>query len=148
MRTQAVAALSAHSTSQYFLIVALLIAGLALVAPRAAAQGNYRPVDKTQALDFNVSCQETQLDPASRCEARINDDRHIPSFDIWCLEIQLYPALRCDARGGDDMQAYEHYRSVAEQFEQQRVSQEERDQAFMNQLNRDPLNHDQMDIVP
>jgi len=109
---------------------------------------NYRPVDKAQALDFNVACQETPLDPAPRCDARINDDRHIPSFDIWCLEIQLYPALRCDARGGDDIQAYEHYRSLAEQFEQQRGAQEERDQEFMNRLNRDPLNHDQMDVVP
>jgi len=148
MKTQANAALSAHSTSQYFLIVALLIAGLTLVVPRAAAQVNYRPVDKTQALDFNVACQETALDPASRCDARVNDDRHIPSFDIWCLQIQLYPALRCEARGGNDMQAYEHYRSLAEQFEQHRGSQEERDQEVMNRLNRDPLNHDQMDIVP
>ena len=148
MKTQAVAALSAHSTSQYFLIVVLVIAGLTLIVPRAAAQVNYRPVDKTQALDFSVSCQETQLDPASRCDARANDNRHIPSFDIWCLEIQHYPTLRCDARGGDDMQAYEHYRSLAEQFDQERGSQEERDREFMNQLNRDPLNHDQMDIVP
>ena len=145
MKTQVVAA---HYTSQYFLIVALLIAGLTLGVPRAAAQVNYRPADKTQVLDLDVSCQQTQLDPAPRCHARDNDDRHIPSFDIWCLEIQLYPAPRCDARGGGDVQAYEYYCSLAEQFEQQRGSREERDQEFMRRLNRDPLNHDQVDIVP
>ncbi len=148
MKIQAIAAHSARSTSQYFLIVALLIAGLTLVGPKASAQMNSRPVEKTQALDFIVSCQAMPLDPAARCDARVNDDRHIPSFDIWCLQIQFYPAPRCDARGGDDTQAYEHYRSLAEQFEQQRGGQEERDQELMNRLNRDPLNHDQMDIVP
>jgi hypothetical protein len=149
MRTQAIAGHAAHSTSHYFLIVALLMAGLTLVVPRAAAaQADSRPVEKTKALDFNVSCQEMPLDPAARCDARANDDRQIPSFDIWCLEIQLYQAPRCDARGGNDMQSYEHYRSLAEQFEQQRGAQQERDQELMNRLNRDPLNHYQMDIVP
>jgi hypothetical protein len=145
MKTQAV---TAHSMSQYFLIMVLLFAGLTLVVPKAAAQVNSRPVEKTQALDSNVSCQELQLDPAARCDARANDDRHIPSFDIWCLQIQLYPAQRCDARGSNEMQAYEHYRSLAEQFEQRRGAQVERDQELMNRLNRDPLSHDQMDTVP
>ncbi len=148
MKIQAIAAHSAHSRSQFFLIVALFIAGLTLVVPKAAAQMNSRPVEKTQALGFNLSCREMPLDPAAHCDARVNDDRHIPSFDIWCLEIQLYQARRCDARGVDDTQAYEHYRSLAEQFEQQRGAQEERDQELMNRLNRDPLNHDQMDVVP
>jgi hypothetical protein len=144
MKTQAVAAHSAH-TSQYFLIMALFLAGLTLVVPKAAAQENSQPAEKTHAPVFNASCEETLIYPASRCDARVKDD--IPSFDTWCLEIQLYPASRCDARGGDDMEAYEHYRSLAEQFEQRRGAQEERDQAFMNQLNRDPLNHYQMDIA-
>jgi hypothetical protein len=146
MKTQAVAAHSAQSVSQCLLIVALSLAGLTLVVPKAMAQENSPPAEKTHALAFNSSCEETLIDLAGRCDARVKDD--IPSFDTWCLEIQVYPASRCDARGGDDMQAYEHYRSLAEQFEQRRGAQEERDQALMNQLNRDPLNHYQMDIVP
>jgi hypothetical protein len=89
-----------------------------------------------------------RLDPYALCALRDDEDKQTPSFEIWCLEIELYPASRCDARAGDDVHAYEHYRSLAEQFEQQRGAQEERDQDIMNLLNRDPLSHDEMDTVP
>jgi hypothetical protein len=62
----------------------------------------------------------------------------VPSFDIWCLEIERFAAARCDARSGDDTEAYEHYRALAQQFEQQRADQDRRDQDLMERLNREP----------
>src|ERR1017187_6014877 len=138
---------SAQFMSQYALMTALLIAGLIFATPKAAAQLNSGPVVNPQGADASISCEETRPDPYAGCAARAGEDRQVPSFDLWCLEIQLYPALRCDAHINDDMQAYEHYRSLAEQFEQQRGAQEERDQEIMNLLNRDPLDHNQMDVA-
>jgi hypothetical protein len=149
MKTQTVAANPMHPTSRYLLIAAVLIGGLTLAVPRAGAQVNSGAGTKTQGADFNLSCEETHLDPNAECEARIDgNDSQTPSFEIWCLQIELYPARRCDARTGDDIQAYEHYRSLADQFHQQRADREEGDRELMNRLNRDPLSHDQMDIVP
>jgi hypothetical protein len=147
MKVQGVTVYS-RAMSRYFAMTALLIGGLTFLVPKAVAQVNSGLSAKTQGADASISCEEMQLDTYARCATRADDDRQAPSFEIWCLQIQLYPASRCDARAGDDMQAYEHYRSLAEQFEQQRGVQEERDQEIMHLLNRDPLSHDQMDTVP
>ena len=92
------------------MIVALLFAGLMLASVSMAAQ-----VDSGPAVETDV-----------------------PSFDIWCLEMQRFAAARCDARRSDDTEAYEHYRALAEQFEQQRADQDRRDQDLMERLNREP----------
>jgi hypothetical protein len=95
-------------------IVVLLFAGLLLASVSMAAQVGSEPAVETD----------------------------IPSFDIWCLEIQRSAATRCDARRTDDMEAYEHYRALAEQFEQQRADQDRRDQDLMERLNREPGDSD------
>ena len=92
------------------LIVALLFAGLTHASISMAAQVGSGPAVETD----------------------------VPSFDIWCLEIERFAAARCDARSGDDTEAYEHYRALAQQFEQQRADQDRRDQDLMERLNREP----------
>jgi len=96
---------------RHLAIGALLVAALPIVAEKAAAQEDPRPATEAQ----------------------------VPSFDIWCLELQLYPAARCESRNSDDMQAYEHYRALAEQFAQQKAANERHDQELMDLLNRDPF---------
>jgi hypothetical protein len=63
----------------------------------------------------------------------------VPSFDVWCLELQLLPAARCDSRNNVDTQTYEHYRTLAEKFAQQKADHERHDQEIIDLLNRDPF---------
>lgn len=102
---------SVHSTIWYLAVVALLIAALMFAFVRPAAQ-----VGSGSAVETKVF-----------------------SFAMWCLEMQLYPAVRCDERRSGDVKAYERYRATAEQYAEQRVLQEKRDQELKERLNRDPV---------
>ena len=103
--------ITSRGKRRYLAIGALLIAALPFLAEKAAAQDEPRSAAETQ----------------------------VPSFEIWCLQLQLFPAARCDSRNSEDTQAYEHYRALAEQFAQQRATQERHDQELKDLLNRDPF---------
>lgn len=101
---------SAHSPIWYLLMGVLLIAALMFAIARPAAQVGSRPVGVTGVF----------------------------SFDMWCLEMQLYPTARCDARSSDDVKAYENYRAAVEQYAEQRMLQQKRDQDLKERLDRGP----------
>ena len=103
--------ITSRGKGRYLAIGALLIAALPFLAEKAAAQDDPRAATEIQ----------------------------VPSFEIWCLLLQLFPAARCDSHNSDDTQAYEHYRALAEQFAQQRATQERHDQELKDLLNRDPF---------
>jgi hypothetical protein len=64
----------------------------------------------------------------------------ILSFDMWCLEMQSYAAQRCESRRADDLKDYDRYRVSVERYQERRASQDKRDKAMQEKLNRDPIN--------
>ena len=58
------------------------------------------------------------------------------SFEMWCQEMQLYPVKRCDARLADDLREYQQYRADVEKYNDTQTSKAKRDQEILQRLNQ------------